>query len=473
MKSLPTIFLETIQSDLGNDTPKFIAALGENPPISIRLNPKKQSSPITHHLSPIKYTEGGYYLPERPIFTLDPAFHAGAYYVQEASSMFIAEALSQVVDLQQDIIVLDICAAPGGKTTLLASLFTDNSFLLANEVIKSRVEVLKENVMKWGYPNVFISNHDTEDFSNAEILRGVFDVIVIDAPCSGEGLFRKDERAIDEWSPDNVVLCAARQKRILTNAVPLLKPNGILLYSTCTYNHFENMDNVAWLTQNFDLQSVKLDINAFDGIVEKEKAGAFGYQFYPHRVKGEGFFLAVFKLKSDKNMAGRHPDKIGTAGGVSTKNISVPFQKLPRKQIDIASKWIHNADNFDFFLKPNGQVFIISKKHIVHIALIDKALKRKSIGLEIGEFKGQDFIPSHELALSNLVATDTPSLFLSKKEALKYLKKENIEVNTSLQGWALAKYEGLNLGWMKVLKNRVNNYLPKDFRIRMDLPREH
>jgi 16S rRNA C967 or C1407 C5-methylase (RsmB/RsmF family)/NOL1/NOP2/fmu family ribosome biogenesis protein len=471
MKSLPKVFIDSIQTDLGNDTPKFIAALAENPPVSIRLNPKKHSSFIIHNSSLIQYTEGAYFLPERPIFTLDPAFHAGAYYVQEASSMFIAEALSQVVDLQQDITVLDLCAAPGGKTTLLASALTDNSFLLANEVIKSRVEVLKENVMKWGYPNVFISNHDTEDFSNAEILKGVFDVIVIDAPCSGEGLFRKDERAIDEWSPENVQICAARQKRILTNAIPLLKPEGILLYSTCTYNHFENMDNVEWLTQNFDIQSIRLDVTAFEGIAEKEKTDTFGYQFYPHRTKGEGFFLAVLKKKKEKNTYGT--SRSNREGGIVAKSISAPFQKLPRKQVEMASKCLNNADDFEFFLKPNRQVFIILKTHITHIALIDKALKRKSIGLEIGEFKGQDFIPSHELALSNIVADNTPSVFLPKNEALKYLKKENIEVETPIQGWALAKYEGLNLGWMKVLKNRVNNYLPKDFRIRMDLPREN
>jgi 16S rRNA C967 or C1407 C5-methylase (RsmB/RsmF family)/NOL1/NOP2/fmu family ribosome biogenesis protein len=472
MKPLPKIFIDNIQSDLGDDTPKLIAALAENSPISIRNNPKKTNpNPQSSSLKEVAWhKENGQYLPERPIFTLDPAFHAGAYYVQEASSMFIAEALSQVVDLQKDISVLDLCAAPGGKTTLLASVLTDNSFLLANEVIKSRVEVLKENVMKWGYPNVFISNHDTEDFASnsssgvqgGSSLVNFFDVILIDAPCSGEGLFRKDERAIDEWSYDNVQICAARQKRILTNAVSLLKPDGILLYSTCTYNHFENMDNVEWLTQNFDIQSIRLDIRAFDGIVEKEKAGAFGYQFYPHRIKGEGFFLAVLKkTKEEKTI------------NSALKNVSLPFQKLPRKQIDIASKWLQNADDFEFFLKPNGQVFIILKKHITHIALVDKALKRKSTGLEIGEFKGQDFIPSHELALSNIVAADTPSVFLPKNDALKYLKKENIEIDTPLQGWALAKYEGLNLGWMKVLKNRVNNYLPKDFRIRMDLPREN
>ena len=459
MKQLPSPFLQQIQADLGNETTLFLSALAENPPVSIRFNPRKQithsqNHPITQEIA--WNTEGGYYLPERPVFTLDPAFHAGAYYVQEASSMFIAEALSQVVDFQQDITVLDLCAAPGGKTTLLASLISENSVLLANEVIKNRVDVLKENVVKWGYPNVFVSNHDSEDFQG---LNGFFDVVVIDAPCSGEGLFRKDERAIGEWSPENVQNCAARQKRILTNAVKLLKPNGVLLYSTCTYNDFENSNNIDWLLQNFDYQEVKLALKPEWGITEKKH----GYQFYPHKTRGEGFYCCVLK-KSD------------ALNDSSLSNISstVKFTKLPKKQIDAVSKYLKQPDKFDYFIKPNNQIFIILKKHIHCIALMDSVLKRKSTGLEIGEFKGHDFIPSHDFALSCEIKENTPSVNLDKNAALHYLKKENIEVeNDAPQGWVLAQYAGVNLGWMKVMKNRINNYLPKDFRIRMDLPREN
>ena len=362
MKQLPSPFLQQIQADLGNETTLFLSALAENPPVSIRFNPRKQithsqNHPITQKIA--WNTEGGYYLPERPVFTLDPAFHAGAYYVQEASSMFIAEALSQVVDFQQDITVLDLCAAPGGKTTLLASLISENSVLLANEVIKNRVDVLKENVVKWGYPNVFVSNHDSEDFQG---LNGFFDVVVIDAPCSGEGLFRKDERAIGEWSPENVQNCAARQKRILTNAVKLLKPNGVLLYSTCTYNDFENSNNIDWLLQNFDYQEVKLALKPEWGITEKKH----GYQFYPHKTRGEGFYCCVLK-KSD------------ALNDSSLSNISstVKFTKLPKKQIDAVSKYLKQPDKFDYFIKPNNQIFIILKKHIHCIALMDSVLKRK------------------------------------------------------------------------------------------------
>lgn len=459
LKQLPIAFLEQRQIDLDIELPAFRAALDEKSPISLRFNPLKKflrAENLENIGKKVPYTEGGYFLDERPVFTLDPAFHAGAYYVQEASSMFLAEALSQVIDLQQDIKLLDLCAAPGGKTTLLASVVSENSFILANEVIKSRVEILKENVVKWGLSNIYVSNHDSEDFTG---LNGFFDVVLIDAPCSGEGLFRKDERAIAEWSPENVQTCAARQKRILANAVKLLKPNGILLYSTCTYNDFENSDNVEWLLQNFDYQEVKLTLKPEWGIAEKKH----GYQFYPHKTVGEGFYCCVLKRSDETSFNYETPVPIKPFGAT----------KLPKKQIDLVSNWLKQPEKFAFFIKPNGQIFIVLKKHITPISWIDTVLKRKSTGLEIGEFKGQDFIPSHDLALSVEINAHTEGVSLTKNEALHYLKKENIELENAPQGWVLAQYEGLNLGWMKVMKNRINNYLPKDFRIRMDLPREN
>ncbi|MBL7814262.1 MAG: hypothetical protein JNL70_04575 [Saprospiraceae bacterium] len=449
---LPYIFEQMLRGQLGDEYPKFIGALNETPPVSIRYNNRKilnsELGTQNLELKKIPWHTEGVYLPERPSFTLDPAFHGGAYYVQEASSMFIAEALRQTVDLQEDVRAVDFCAAPGGKSTLVASLLSKNSFLIANEVIKSRVEVLKENLIKWGYPSVCATNHDVEDFA---ALENFFDVVLVDAPCSGEGLFRKDPKAVSEWSPDAVQTCSARQKRILAAAVKTLQPNGILLYSTCTYNDFENKENVEWLIQKFDLECVKLSVQAEWGIVEKP----FGYQFYPHRVRGEGFFLSVFR-KKNKGIPSLIMPKLN-------------FEKLPKKQIEVVARWLQNPNKFDFFLKPNGVVFVILKKHIEYYALIDKVLKRKSTGLEIGEFKGNDFIPSHDLALSIEVAETTPSVNLEKMDALRFLKKETFDFDfeQTPKGWALVRYEGLALGWVKILSNRVNNYLPKDYRIRM------
>lgn len=451
MKQLPNQFEQNLKKQLGDEFPRFVAALDEPPPVSIRFNKRKLKNPeLKTQNPPVPWHTEGVYLSARPSFTLDPAFHAGAYYVQEASSMFIAEALRQLVDFQQDLKAIDLCAAPGGKSSLLASLLSEDSFLIANEVIKSRVEILKENIVKWGHPSVCVANHDVEDFIELE---NYFDIVLVDAPCSGEGLFRKDPKAIDEWSLDAIQTCSSRQKRILAAAEKVLSPDGILMYSTCTYNDFENRENVEWLLQKFDLEQVKLTINP-DWVIDEKP---YGYQFYPHRVRGEGFFLSVFKKKNK----GKTP-------------LSIPklkFEKLPKKQVDMAAKWLKQPDKFDFFIKPNGVVFVILKKQIERYALIDKVLKRKSVGLEIGEFKGNDFVPSHDLALSIEVAETTPSVHLSKIEALRFLKKESFDVDfeASPKGWALVRYEGLALGWVKILPNRINNYLPKDYRIRMDI----
>lgn len=460
MKNLPESFLQPLQADLGIELPLFLQALEETTPVSIRYNPFKKTDLDLPIDAPVSWQADGRYLSERPVFTLDPAFHTGAYYVQEASSMFIAEAIRQSLEestLQSNLTVLDLCAAPGGKSTLLASLMSPKSLLVTNEVIKTRVDILKENMAKWGTPNTVISNHDSEDF---EALEGFFDIVLIDAPCSGEGLFRKDEKAISEWSPENVQTCSARQKRILNNALRLVKPNGLLLYSTCTYNDFENKNNALFITENFDFQSIKLHTEG-SGILEKTWQNAseqpvYGYQFYPHKVRGEGFFLAVFKNQS--------------TSAIPSPHAKLNLTKLSKKHLEIASSWLRNPADFEFFQKPNGEIFIVLKEHLDKIAVLDKVLKRKALGVVIGEIKGNDFIPSHDLALSLVVSNKLPFIELNKTAALQFLKKENLEVTDDMpQGWALVRYQGLNLGWVKVLKNRINNYLPKDFRIRMEI----
>ncbi|MFZ4545461.1 MAG: methyltransferase RsmF C-terminal domain-like protein, partial [Saprospiraceae bacterium] len=393
---------------------------------------------------------------ERPSFTLDPLFHAGAYYVQEASSMLIGHALKQVVDFDRNLRILDLCAAPGGKSTLLLSLMNDKSVLLSNEVIKTRVNILKENIHKWGNPNVMVSNHEAEDFRG---LNGFFDVVLIDAPCSGEGLFRKDENAKKEWSPENVNLCSARQKKILSNTIDLLTDGGILLYSTCTYNAQENLDNVIWITEQFGCESIPIELPADWGVVELKESASFGYQCYPHLVKGEGFFFAVLRKGTNRQ------EKTGTSY-FQKKSSLYPVSK---SELELLRKWVDDPDSLSFYKKGNGIITAVSKAIEPDCAAIESALRRVSFGVEIGEFKGKDFIPSHELALSSIVSSAFVSIELEKNEALFYLKKELHSVDTDLRGWALAKYQGLSMGWMKILPNRINNYLPAHFRIRMDL----
>jgi len=448
--NLPAAFRARMEAHLKGAYPAFESTLELPAPVSVRINPEKRALP-TGELEPVPWCSAGFYLPERPLFTLDPLFQAGAYYVQEAASMLLDQALRQTLNLDKPLRVLDLCAAPGGKSTLLASALSGSSLLVCNEVIRTRVPVLRENLEKWGYPNVVISNHDPEDFAG---LKGFFDLVLVDAPCSGEGLFRKDPGAAEEWSEENVHLCAARQRRILAAAAQLVDDRGLLLYSTCTYNDEENSRNADWLaTQGFE--SIPLTLP--ESVVEVKGESSFGYQCYPHKVKGEGFFLSVFRNKQ-RNGA-----------GVTVPRSFKSFKPLTNRQLPAVRALLAQPDLFSFYVKPNEEVIAVPEALSADLRLIDAALRNKGFGLEMGTFKGTDFIPSHALALSTAINRQLPAVDLDRSNALRYFKKENLVLNESVKGWLLARYEGLNLGWMKGVGNRVNNYLPKDWRIRMDI----
>lgn len=470
--SFPPPFIRQMQTILGAEWSSLEVALQAVPPVSIRLNTAKVSLPesptqwFCHRnsgqvpwfsagfsMEPVPWQPMAYYLSERPVFTLDPFFHAGAYYVQEASSMFVGEAVRQTVDLSRNLRVLDMCAAPGGKSTLLINLLSENSLLVANETIRARTAPLRENMERWGYPNVAVTSAEAEEF---EGLEDWFDVVLVDAPCSGEGLFRKDPDAIREWSLPQVEHCAARQKRILSAAVATLAPDGILLYSTCTYNHQENDANVAWLLQAFPLEQVTLDIPADWGIDRTAKGG---YQFYPHRLKGEGFFVSVFRKKSGP---AKKPSSIS-----STFRSLKPLSK---SLIPVAAQWLKKGVGVRFFQTPAGEVLALPSELENAFLALDKALKHKWFGLNTGIFKGNDFVPDHALALSLWVSADLPKAALTGEQALLFLKKETFEPHDDWpKGWVLASFQGLPLGWMKILPNRINNYLPQERRIRMAL----
>lgn len=424
----------------------LVQALQSPSPVSIRHNPFKGGIDITG-LEAVPWSKGGYYLPERPSFTLDPTFHAGAYYVQEASSMFVGQAVQQLFSSQEAIRALDLCAAPGGKSTDLLSNLPNGSLLVANEVIRSRYNILQQNIIKWGQSNVVCTNHDSRDFSQ---LNSFFDLILVDAPCSGEGLFRKDHKARDEWSINNVQLCTGRQKRILADAVELLAPGGYLLYSTCTYNRSENEDNAQWLEAEFGLKPINLKLDEEWNIEARE----IGYQFYPHRLKGEGFYLAV--LQKQEGARYHYPKRL------------TPLKSVSKSIQQELEGWVKQAEQ-QYFIKDEKQnaISMIPQTLEQNIMAISHALKRFRIGTELGHLKRKDFIPSHELALSNMLGDTPPRVSLSLPEALKYLKKETFQAENMPQGWMLACYKGFPLGWAKGLKQRVNNYFPKGWRIRM------
>lgn len=449
MNNLPEKFSENIKNILGDEFKDFKKALETDSPVSIRLNPAKTFKSAFALDNPILWTENGYYLKNRPVFTLDPAFHAGAYYVQEASSMVIEHIFKKYVHHYSPLKVLDLCAAPGGKTTHLASLLTDEDLLVANEVIKGRVGILKENLLKWGFTNTIVASQDPETFADLE---GFFDVVLVDAPCSGEGMFRKTPDAINEWSEESVVACSARQKRILSAAAMLVAPKGLLIYSTCTYNSSENQDNAHWLTRTLDFENIEMEVPEEWGVTQAKP----GLQFFPHKAKGEGFYVSVFRNKGrDERFVKGKPN----------------IQRLRRDQTELLSAWIKEEEfeKYSYFLKNDGMVVTIKTSLLNEFGSVLKALDKRSSGLELGLFKGNDFIPSHAFALSSLISEKVQRVDLEEKNALLYLKKETFDLPEHTNGWALITYQNLGLGWAKIIGNRVNNYLPTEWRIRMEL----
>ena len=410
------------------------------------------------------WSSSGYCLPSRPSFTLDPCFHAGAYYVQEASSMFLEQALKQTVDLSQPLKILDGCAAPGGKSTLIQSLMSKESLLVSNEVIKTRVNVLEENIIKWGAANVIVTNNDPRDFQRLE---NYFDLVVIDAPCSGSGLFRKDPSAIEEWSVNNVQLCSQRQQRILSDVLPALKEGGVLIYATCSYSESEDEEICDWLGEKLVGGSLKLVVDEAWGIIETEskKNGAWGYRFFPDKVKGEGFFIAAFRKQlpvgSGQLAASKsHP----TSRDRRAAKHTYKSQGVTANEIAILKPYLKDPADY-FFIKQKDDVLAIPLHLENELAVIQSALYLKKAGVKLGTIIRGELIPDHELALSSIIAPSIKTIDVDEATALQYLRKEEIKLPTTKTGWFLLSYDQLPLGWIKILPNRINNYYPKAWRI--------
>lgn len=454
MLNIPPDFLQQIPKNIPTSQwGAFLESLQREAPTSIRLNPAKNNT-IYQDFPQVPWCAEGRYLPERPSFTLDPLFWAGTYYVQEASSMVLGRVLQQILP-QEPIKVLDLCAAPGGKSTQISTTIGTESLLVSNEVIKSRVSILAENLARWGNANYLISQNDPASFQQ---IADYFDIIVIDAPCSGEGMFRKEANALTEWSLDNVAFCAARQQRILADVLPALKSEGYLIYSTCTYNQAENEENLLWLaSQGF--QSVRIDLPADTGIVESqtqtEGQTLYSYRFFPHLIQGEGFFLACMRKENDFNQNNY------------LKKPKSSYEDLPKKHREIVNPWLEDNDRFELVMDKQNRVFAVPEAYRADFAYLENRLWLKSYGLEIGELKGKDLIPAHELATNLSLSDEISCLELDLANALNYLRKQDFDLpDDASEGWALVTYQGFGLGWLKVLKNRVNNYYPNQLRIR-------
>jgi 16S rRNA C967 or C1407 C5-methylase (RsmB/RsmF family)/NOL1/NOP2/fmu family ribosome biogenesis protein len=463
---IPEKLLRSLEGVKGFDRNSFIKIHSGNEQVtSIRYNPSKfsidnfqlsiaASLPTPDSELPtqekIPWSTYGYYLPLRPSFTFDPLFHAGLYYVQEASSMFLEQVLRQTTDLSKPLRILDLCAAPGGKSTLIQSLMSKESLLVSNEVIKSRAAVLEENIVKWGVENVIVTNNDPGNFSRLE---NYFDVIVIDAPCSGSGLFRRDPEAINEWSENNVQLCSQRQQRIIADVWPSLKEDGILIYSTCSYSREEDEEILDWMGEGFRVEGIRLKVEDEWNIVETISSGgdAFGYRFYPDKLKGEGFFVAALWKKEG-------------AAFNSTKPGKNRVEKINKPEEALIKPWLQEGLDMIFF-KQQDDIIGLPSCLQDEIPVLQSALYIKKAGTRIGKLAGKDLIPDHQLALSNITSKNIVSVPLNREQAIQYLRKEEVQVSTNHKGWSLVSYEGHSLGWIKALPNRINNYYPKEWRI--------
>ena len=444
---LPVSFADYTRTLLGDeDYKELVTSLESEQSVSIRLNPLKPFA-FRSGEHAVPWCTSGFYLEERPTFTFDPLFHAGCYYVQEASSMFVEQALKQYMG-EEPVVMLDLCAAPGGKSTHIRSLLPDNSLLIANEVIRNRSQILAENLTKWGHPDVVVTNSDPSDFTPLE---DFFDVILTDVPCSGEGMFRKDPVAISEWSPENVEICRQRQRRIIADIWPCLNPGGILIDSTCTYNTQEN--------ESFPV-----------------------YRFLPHKTQGEGFFLAVLRKSGmsvrnsgDKQLIslaiapetpGLRAEKSREKGRkVQGKGKQTPG--LSKEQLAILQKWIFTADKYEFIQK-GGNVSAFPKCYIPELSALQSSLRIVQAGLEIAGQKGKDWIPCHALAVSGILVSDAfPCEEISYEQAIVYLRKEAVTLSDAApRGVVLLTYKHVPLGFVKNIGNRANNLYPQEWRIR-------
>ena len=459
--NLPIPFEEAMRQLLGDEYSTFREALLGEPAVSIRLNRNKcTASPDYEH---VPWATDGYYLAERPAFTFDPMFHAGGYYVQEASSMFVEQAIRQ--HLGQARVALDLCAAPGGKSTLLRSLLPDDCVLVSNEVMRPRAQVLAENITKWGHPRCIVTSNYPADFTP---LGETFDLILVDAPCSGEGMFRKDEVAVSEWSPENVEVCWKRQRDILTDIWPTLRPGGLLIYSTCTFNTQEDEENVRWMMDELGAELLPIDTEPAWGITPSLMPNVpHAYRFLPGRTRGEGFFLAVVRKGESASVAET------SRGGKAKKRDKKGKQPALAAPVECKG-WLADDKNYVYKVIDTEVVALPTDMDSLYTVLSEQLYLIKT-GITLAEMKGRDALPAHDLAMSTALRADAfARCELAYGEALRYLHREAITLPADTpRGFVLVTYRDMPLGFVKNLGNRANNLYPNEWRIRSGhLPEE-
>ena len=467
---LPAAFIAQLRSLLGQaDADAFFNALQGDASVSIRMNLRKVQEGMFPLEAWVPWCPQGRYLSQRPSFTLDPRLHAGAYYVQEASSMFLWHVLRHCVD-DRPVVMLDLCAAPGGKSTLACDALPEGSLLVSNEVMRARAQVLAENLTKWGNAWSVVTHNDPADFSP---LVGMFDLILVDAPCSGEGMFRKDAGAVNDWSLEAVEMCARRQRRILADIWPCLKPGGWLIYSTCTYNLSENEEQVRWLRDEWGACPVSVPVPSEWGItgclLEGEDLPV--YRFLPHKTRGEGFFLSVLQKPVEAEEEQPPVVRRGNKKGKSGNGTKDRLPSLPKEIMSRAANWLHDPDSY--VLMPQGTgLFAFPLLYKEVLQRLRDSLYLLQAGVPLAEVKGRDLLPTHALAMSTALRPDAfPRVEVSAEQALAYLRREAIVLSGDApRGFVLLTCEGLPIGFVKNIGNRANNLYPAEWRIRKSLP---
>ena len=419
---------------------------------------------IMHYeLSQVGWCPDGYYLSERPDYTLDPLLHAGCYYVQEASSMFLDRVLRQYVS--SPVRMLDMCAAPGGKTTTAMGALPGGSVVVSNEPVRLRANILAENVQKWGCPMNIVTNNYPCDYARSGLQ---FDVVLCDVPCSGEGMFRKDEGAISEWSVANVEKCWQLQREIVADAWTCLRPGGILIYSTCTYNIKEDEENVRWICENLGAEMLPVKIGEDWNITGSLLAGfdAPVYRFIPGISRGEGLFMAVLRKSGDAEEGSRRmkPARQNTdKSRQKTDKSRLKTEKFPHQ-------WLCLQE--DFCVYRQGDRFVAIHKEMSDLyAVACQSLNIVHAGVTLGELKGRDIIPQQSLALSTQLCDGAfPMAELSYADAITYLRREAVVLPPSVpRGFVMVTFNGHPLGFVKNLGNRANNLYPQEWRIRKNI----
>ena len=446
---LPERFVETMREALGADAERLFAALDTEPAVSIRLNPAKPAECFDGEA--VGWCKWGKYLAERPQFTLDPLLHGGAYYVQEASSQFVAHLLANH-DMEGKR-VLDMCAAPGGKTTIYSTLVGRKGLVVANDISHSRAMALTDNVQRWGMGNVVVTCNEP---AHIGAFTHWFDVVAVDAPCSGEGMFRKMDEARSEWTASSPDVCAERQREILAEAWRVLRPGGTLIYSTCTFNPTEDEGVVEWLMSEYgeELESVDRVETSEDWGVVRSDIGVFQcFHFYPHKARGEGFFAAIAR-KCD-----------GTIRRSMPKARRKLFSQCAKADVKELSRWVDDASEHSFMMV-GEDIYAYNSAVVDAVVTLSENLSVVYSGVAMGRIFKQKLKPEHPLALYVGLNRDAvPVVDVSLEDALDYLRRNDIAAEQFEEGINVVGYKGVLIGFVKRIGARCNNMYPKDLRI--------